>query len=154
MQVQDPPVNIVEMVSKKCEENEASDAGRSRNDTGPNEKRTGGSSVAARGNDQSTNEDEQCGRSDHHNSECGRSEENARHGGKNDANERERKTQLDTGVELEDDPYDKLAASGAARWGANTMQEVVQAAEDRLVYRQVGSVHAKKSNTQTLVRSN
>ena len=56
----------------------------------------------------------------------------------------------DTDVELED-PCDKLAASGA-RWGANTMQELVQATEYCLVYRQAESAR-ERSNTRMLVRS-
>ena len=46
--------------------------------------------------------------------------------------------------------YDKLAASGAAPLESNTMQELVQAAEDRLVYRQVENVRAKKATLRCL----
>ena len=82
---------------------------------------------------------------------------NARHGGKNDANdERERRTQearhiCGTGRRICGTgrrPFmTNWPPARLPRWEAKTMQELVQAAEDRLVYRQVGSVHAKKQHS-------
>ena len=110
---------------------------------------------AARCDDQSTSKDEQSGRSDHHNgTECGRPEKK-----KQDMVERmmrmmkERETQEpDTDVELGRPLVTNWPPAGLPRWGANTMQELVQATEDCLVYRQAESAR-ERSNTRMLVRS-
>ena len=74
-------------------------------------------------------------------------EKNARHGGKNDANdERER-------VELEDDPYDKLAASRATPLGGQNDARI-GAGNRRLPRVQTSRECAReRSNTRMFVRS-
>ena len=53
---------------------------------------------------------------------------------------KEKRKKPDTDVELEDDPLGLHH-----RWGANTMQELVQATADCLVYRQAESVHSREA---------
>ena len=57
---------------------------------------------------------------------------------------KEKRKKPDTDVDLDyDSPL--WPTAGSPRWVANTMQESVRAAQDRLVYRQAGSVRAKEA---------
>ena len=66
--------------------------------------------------------------------------------------EREKCKKPDTDVELGRPLMTNWPPAGLHRWEANTMQKLVQATEDCLVYRQAESAR-ERSNTRMLVRS-